>query len=269
MTVGVAKPNGLRLVAESSCGLSVWSCSAHSQAIARGPLLPTWYVPRRASRRESGGPGGPPFEGVARSAPCAADGSRRRDPPSPLRIPPGYDAPRTRASLGRFGRLESYPCLQQPSPLAPSLTSSPPAIAPCLVLVRHSSADAEAHRRIEFAGGCWRPVLETTNAPSESRSRGRAARNTHVRSSPLSGGATTNQGSRPPRPPRRTRTGPCRPYTAPVTSTASTLRSARCSRPAAVKTSVQYTLAPRIPQWYACCHVGSRRLPRSVGSRQD
>jgi hypothetical protein len=151
MTVGVATPNGVRLVAESSCDLSVWSCSAHSQAIPRGPLSPTWYVPRRASRRESGGPGGPPSEDVARSAPCAVDGSRRRDPPSPLRTPPGYDAPRTHALLGRFGRLESYPCLQQPSPLAPSLTSSPPAVAPCLVLVRHSSADAEAHRRIELA----------------------------------------------------------------------------------------------------------------------
>ena len=158
------------------------------------------------------------------------DGSRRRDRPSPLRTPPGYDAPRTHALLGRFGRLESYPCLQQPSPLAPSLTSSPPAVAPCLVLVRHSPSPDPAA----------------------------AARNTHVRSSPLSSGATTNQRSRPPRPPRRTRTGPCRPYTAPVTSAASTLRSARCSRLAAVKTRVQYALAPRIPQWYAFLTLRSR-----------
>jgi hypothetical protein len=94
-------------------------------------------------------------------------------------------------------------------------------------------------------------VLETTNAPSESRSRGRAARNTHVKSSPLSSGAT-----------RRIRAGPCRPYTAPVTSAVSTLRSARCSRLAAVNTSVQYTPAPRIPQWYAHRHLRSRLLPR-------
>ena len=104
------------------------------------------------------------------------------------------------------------------------------------------------------------PVLETTNAPSESRSRGRAARNTHVRSSPLSSGATTNQRSRPPRPPRRTRAGPFHPYTAPVTSAASTLRSARCSRLAAVKTSVQCALAPRIPQWYATLHCAVKRI---------
>lgn len=72
------------------------------------------------------------YEGVTRSVPCAEDGSPRRDPPSPLRTPPGCDAPRKHALLGRSGRLESCPCLQRLSPLAPSLGSSPPAIAPCL-----------------------------------------------------------------------------------------------------------------------------------------
>jgi hypothetical protein len=127
MTIGAAKLNRVRLVGESSCDLSVWSCSASGQAIPRGPFSPMSYVLRRASPRESGGPGGLPYEGVARSAPYAEDGSRRRDPPSPLRTPPGCDAPRKHALLGRFGRLESCPCLQQLSPRAPSLASSPPA----------------------------------------------------------------------------------------------------------------------------------------------
>lgn len=90
-----------------------------------------------------------------------------------------------------------------------------------------------------------------TNTPAGSRSRGSAARNTHVSNSPLSSGAITNQRCRTPRPPRRTRTGPCWPYTASATSAASISRSAKCSRLAAVNTSVQCTPAPGIPKWYA------------------
>jgi hypothetical protein len=128
-------------------------------------LLIGWCCLRRASLRESGGLQGPPCEGVTRSVPCAEDGSRRRDPPSPLRTPPGCDAPRRHALLGRFGKLESYPCLQQPSPPAPSLASSPPAIALCLVLVGHPSPDAAAHRGIELVRRLWASCTRDDECP--------------------------------------------------------------------------------------------------------
>src|SRR6266511_3209769 len=97
---------------------------------------------------------------------------------------------------------------------------------------------ALTHRRIDGSnqpGASGSPSDEMTTPPCVMRFRGDATRSTHVRSSPVSIGAITNQRCRTPRPVRRTRAGPCRPYTASTTSAASMFRSARCSRLAAVR----------------------------------
>jgi hypothetical protein len=91
-----------------SCDACPWILAALTAQKADAPAWRLRPHLRRLRRR---------LVGVARSAPCAADGSRRRDLPSPLRTPPGCDAPRTHALFGRFERLESYPYLPQPSPL--------------------------------------------------------------------------------------------------------------------------------------------------------